>query len=102
MDTNSKKSIEKSMAIETEMKSRLETLITLSHFEVKDFTGRHLNHDLHEGGFHLEAIIVSNDFQNHNLVERHKVVYKAMGDLMKHEIHALSMKTLTIEEWENQ
>tara|TARA_B100000003_G_C10791012_1_gene314921 strand:- start:185 stop:493 length:309 start_codon:yes stop_codon:yes gene_type:complete len=102
MHANSKKSIEKSMAIETEMESRLNALIVLSHFEVKDFTGRHLNHELHEGGFHLEAIIVSDDFQDCNLLERHKIVYKAMGDLMKHEIHALSMKTLTTKEWENR
>ena len=29
------------------------------------------------------------------------MVYQALGNLMKHEIHALSMKTLTIEEWNN-
>ena len=34
------------------------------------------------------------------LVARHKMVYQSLGDLMKHEIHALSMKTLTIKEWE--
>ena len=73
----------------------------LHHFEVKDFTGRHLNHNLHDGGFHLEAIIVSDDFQKISLLKRHKMVYEALGNLMKHEIHALSMKTLTIEEWEN-
>ena len=52
-------------------------------------------------GFHLEAIIVSDDFQKISLLKRHKMVYKALGDLMKHEIHALSMKTLTIKEWKN-
>ena len=49
----------------------------------------------------LEAIIVSDDFQKISLLKRHKMVYKALGDLMKHEIHALSMKTLTIKEWKN-
>ena len=34
------------------------------------------------------------------LIERHRLVYDAMGELMKHEIHALSMKTLTKREWE--
>ncbi|MBT3608407.1 MAG: BolA family transcriptional regulator [Candidatus Marinimicrobia bacterium] len=72
----------------------------LYHFEVKDFTGRHLNHKLHDGGFHLEAIIVSNDFEGDNLIQRHRKVYDAMGELMKHEIHALSMKTFTSTEWE--
>ena len=72
----------------------------LIHFEIKDFTGRHLNHKLHEGGFHLETTIVSDDFTDKTLIERHRLVYDAMGELMKHEIHALSMKTLTRGEWE--
>ena len=74
----------------------------LEHFEIKDFTGRHLNHKLHEGGFHLEAIIVSKDFEDKGLIDRHRLVYESVGDLMKHEIHALSMKTLTPDEWEKQ
>ena len=86
-------------AIEIEMRSRLENAMELIHFEVKDFTGRHLNHKLHEGGFHLEVIIVSNDFEGQNLVQRHRKVYEAMGELMKHEIHALRMKTHTPAEW---
>ena len=88
------------MEIEKEIKNRLLKKMDLAHFEIKDFTGRHLNHKLHEGGFHLEAIIVSEAFTEKNLVERHRMVYEAMGKLMKHEIHALSMKTLTPIEWE--
>ena len=88
------------MEIKKEIKKRLENKLNLIHFEIKDFTGRHLNHKLHEGGFHLETTIVSNDFTDKTLIERHRLVYDAMGELMKHEIHALSMKTLTREEWE--
>ncbi|MBJ11713.1 MAG: BolA family transcriptional regulator [Candidatus Marinimicrobia bacterium] len=73
--------------------------LSIHHFELKDFTGRHLNHELHSGGFHLEAIIVSEDFVGKNLIDRHKMVYSALGNLMQNEIHALSMKTLTIKEW---
>ena len=90
-----------SAPIKNTIKKKLDTAFKLHHFEVKDFTGRHLNHNLHDGGFHLEAIIVSDDFQKISLLKRHKMVYKALGDLMKHEIHALSMKTLTIKEWKN-
>ena len=88
------------MEIKKEIKKRLEEKLDLIHFEIKDFTGRHLNHKLHEGGFHLETTIVSDDFTDKSLIERHRVVYDAMGELMKHEIHALSMKTLTRGEWE--
>ena len=88
------------MEIKKEIKKRLEEKLDLIHFEIKDFTGRHLNHKLHEGGFHLETTIVSDDFTDKTLIERHRIVYDAMGELMKHEIHALSMKTLTRDEWE--
>ena len=88
------------MEIKKEIKKRLEEKLDLNHFEIKDFTGRHLNHKLHEGGFHLETTIVSDDFTDKTLIERHRLVYDAMGELMKHEIHALSMKTLTRDEWE--
>ena len=90
------------MVIEKEIKNRLQKQMNLEHFEIKDFTGRHLNHKLHEGGFHLEAIIVSKDFEDKGLIDRHRLVYESVGDLMQHEIHALSMKTLTPDEWEKQ
>ena len=88
------------MEIKKEIKKRLEKKLDLIHFEIKDFTGRHLNHKLHEGGFHLETTIVSDNFTDKPLIERHRLVYDAMGELMNHEIHALSMKTLTRGEWE--
>ena len=88
------------MEIKKEIKKRLEKRLDLIHFEIKDFTGRHLNHKLHEGGFHLQTTIVSDNFIDKTLIERHRLVYDAMGELMKHEIHALSMKTLTKSEWE--
>lgn len=90
------------MVIEKEIKNRLEKQMNLEHFEIKDFTGRHSNHKLNEGGFHLEAVIVSKEFEGKNLIDRHRLVYDSVGDLMKHEIHALSMKTLTPEEWEKK
>ena len=89
----------KSTPIKDTIESKLQENFDLHHFELKDFTGRHLNHNLHDGGFHLEAVIVSDDFSNNSLLSRHKMVYQALGNLMKHEIHALSMKTLTLEEW---
>ena len=87
--------------LKDELLKRLKGSLKIEHFEVKDFTGRHLNHKLNDGGFHLETVIVSDDFKDKSLIERHKMVYKAVGNLMKHEIHALSMKTLTIIEWKN-
>jgi acid stress-induced BolA-like protein IbaG/YrbA len=50
-------------------------------------------------GAHFEAVIVSPAFAGASRVRRHQLVYAALGDRMKEEIHALSMKTLTPEEW---
>ncbi|MEK7769206.1 MAG: BolA/IbaG family iron-sulfur metabolism protein, partial [Pseudomonadota bacterium] len=46
-------------------------------------------------GHHFNAIIVSAEFRGKNMVQQHQLVYRALGDRMKQEIHALSMKTLT-------
>lgn len=53
-------------------------------------------------GAHFEAIIVSPQFEGKRLIARHQLVYQALGDRMRDEIHALSMKTLTPEEYKAQ
>lgn len=50
-------------------------------------------------GHHFEAIIVSAEFRGKLPVARHQRVYQALGERMKADIHALSMQTLTPEEW---
>ena len=49
-------------------------------------------------GAHFEALIIHPDFAGKSLIQRHQMVYRALGDRMKSQIHALSMKTLTPEE----
>ena len=50
-------------------------------------------------GAHFEAVIVSKLFAGKSRVGRHQLVNTALGAQMGNEIHALSMKTLTPEEW---
>jgi acid stress-induced BolA-like protein IbaG/YrbA len=50
-------------------------------------------------GRHFFATIVSGEFEGANRVRRHQRVYQALGDRMREQIHALSMKTLTPAEW---
>lgn len=50
-------------------------------------------------GSHFEAVIVSAAFAGKRLIARHQLVYAALGDRMKQEVHALSMQTLTPEEF---
>jgi acid stress-induced BolA-like protein IbaG/YrbA len=50
-------------------------------------------------GQHFQALIVSAQFAGRSRVQRHQLVYAALGERMREEIHALSMRTLTPEEW---
>ena len=50
-------------------------------------------------GRHFNALIVSPAFAGKRPIQRHQLVYAALGDRMREEIHALSMKTLTPEEY---
>ena len=50
-------------------------------------------------GQHFQALVVSARFEGRSRVQRHQLVYGALGERMREEIHALSMRTLTPEEW---
>jgi acid stress-induced BolA-like protein IbaG/YrbA len=66
--------------------------------DVKSYIAAGLECDLLEvagDGHHFEALIVSPRFEGLRAVQRHQLVYRALGDRMREEIHALSMKTLT-------
>lgn len=53
-------------------------------------------------GQHFEAVVVSDVFAGKNRVQRHQLVYQTLGNRMRDEIHALSMKTYTPQEWQSQ
>lgn len=55
---------------------------------------------LGDDGTHFEGVIVSKSFEGLNRVKQHQMVFNALGDKMKSEIHALSMKTYTPSEWQ--
>ena len=50
-------------------------------------------------GRHFFATIVSAEFEGLMRIRRHQRVYAALGERMREQIHALSMKTLTPAEW---
>ena len=58
--------------------------------------------DVEGDGRHFFATIVSAEFEGLALVRRHQRVYAALGDRMREQIHALSMKTLTPAEFSAQ
>jgi len=48
---------------------------------------------------HFEALVVAAEFEGKRPIARHQLVYKCLGSLVGNEIHALSIKALTPEEW---
>ena len=54
--------------------------------------------DIDGDGHHFDATIVCPAFAGKSRIQQHQMVYGVLGDKMKAEIHALSMKTLTPEE----
>lgn len=78
----------------------------LSAQQLENYITQHLACDyikvLGDDGTHFEALIVSPAFVGKNMVQQHQLVYAALGDRMRAEIHALSMKTLTPEKWQAQ
>lgn len=78
-----------------------ECLLTLdpSILNLKDESHHHAGHPgAKSGGGHYILYIVSPKFQGQSMVQRHRLIYDALGDLMKSEIHALSITAKTPEE----
>ncbi|MAV65281.1 MAG: BolA family transcriptional regulator [Candidatus Marinimicrobia bacterium] len=87
------------------MKNKIEELIksqlNVSAIEIVDFSAKHKGHKGNDGGGHFQAVIISEDFEGLTLIKRHQKIYSILGDLLKKEIHAFSMKTYTPEEFKN-
>ncbi|WP_298014629.1 BolA/IbaG family iron-sulfur metabolism protein [uncultured Castellaniella sp.] len=69
---------------------------------VRQYIADHLDCEhieVYGDGAHFEALIVSKAFEGQNTLARHRTVYQALGDRMRAEIHALSMRNLTPAEY---
>jgi BolA protein len=67
--------------------------------EIIDNSAAHAGHaGARSGGGHYHVTIVSEAFEGKSLVQRHQLIYKALGDLMKQEIHALGINALSPSE----
>lgn len=51
---------------------------------------------------HYEATVISTQFAGKPLIKRHRMVYDALSEEMKGPIHALTLKTLTPDQWDKQ
>lgn len=82
------------------IRERLNAALAPQHLEVTDESYKHAGHaGARSGGGHFIVTIVTDAFAGKNLVQRHRMVYEALGDAMRTDIHALSIKALTSDEF---
>jgi len=76
----------------------LEAALKPEVLEIIDHSAAHAGHAGNRGGGHYNVTIVSPAFEGKSLVQRHQLIYQALGDMMKQEIHALGINALTPSE----
>jgi len=82
-----------------EIKQRLNAAFEPETLGVEDESYMHEGHaGARDGRGHFRVLIISSAFSNRSLLERHRMVYKALGDMMRLEIHALAIDAWAPEE----
>ena len=82
------------------IEARLREQLQPHHLEIHDDSAKHAGHrGATSGGGHYRLVIVSAAFDGKTLIERHRLVNEALRDLFGPKIHALSMRTLTRDQW---
>jgi BolA protein len=83
----------------TLIRERLTAALAPEHIEIVDESAQHAGHaGARSGGGHFAVTLVSSAFDGKGPLERHRMVYAALGDLMPREIHALSIKAYASHE----
>lgn len=87
------------MSTEQDIRERLAVLHPVT-IELRDESEEHRGHAGHRpgGGSHWQLTIVSDAFRGQSPVARHRMVYEALGDLMKRDIHALKIEAFAPEQ----
>lgn len=82
------------------IRSALQQALAPLQLDIIDDSAAHAGHAgaIQSGGGHFSAYIVSDAFAGKSLVQRHQMVYQALGELMRTDIHALMIKALTSHE----
>lgn len=81
------------------IRERLSRALSPVTLEITDESHKHIGHaGAKGGGGHFRVLVVADGFAGKTLLERHRLVYDALGDAMQHEVHALSIKALAPDE----
>lgn len=81
------------------IRERLTLAFTPTELDIEDDSAKHAGHaGARSGGGHFNVRIVSGEFSGKSQVQRHRLVYDALGDAMQQEIHALSIQAKAPDE----
>jgi BolA protein len=81
------------------IRERLRSRLSAESVEIEDQSHLHVGHaGAAGGGGHYAVTVVSKTFEGLNTLSRHRLVYAAVEDLMKKEIHALSIQAYSADE----
>lgn len=83
------------------IRSALEAGLAPVHLEIIDDSHAHAGHAGAQGGGHYSALIVSEAFEEKSPVQRHQLVYRTLGDMLRSDIHALSIQAFTPSEFQS-
>lgn len=79
---------------------QLEESFTPTHLDIEDDSAAHAGHaGARDGKGHFNVVIVSTEFEGKTLIQRHRMVYKALSNLLETDIHALSIQAFTPEQF---
>ena len=81
------------------IRSRIQASLCPESLEIMDESHLHIGHaGARDGRGHFQVVVVSADFEGKSRIQRHRMVFDAVGDLMSTDIHALGVKAYTPEE----
>jgi BolA protein len=80
------------------IEQRLRAQLAPENLEIVDESGAHAGHAGARGGGHFAVTVVSSRFRGLSTLQRHRLVYDALGELMRSDIHALRLRALAPEE----
>ena len=87
------------MSVKDQIHQRLMETLGAESVEIEDQSHLHAGHaGAASGGGHFDVIVISSEFNDLNTLGRHRLIYSAVDDLMKKEIHALSIQAFSPDE----
>ena len=90
---------QRTQAIKDLLRDRIET----THVEVTDLSARHASHQgAQSGGGHFSLVVVAESFRGLDRISAQRLVFTALEELMASDIHAITMRTLTPEQWSDE